>query len=390
MNREVVSMVLAILLAGLVALPGCGASKAELDECKALVTEQSTTIEEQGSEIAESESQLEAKDVRIVELEEENAQLQKEIEELLETEIGKTENERAEDSEAPKDPTYMELLEFMWADITNEKEYLVPGTTNQWNHLQYALDFLRNAEAKGIRGYPVTIWIEEGETWFFTGFETTDKGWVYILPAIEREVKLEVDKEYHQLNNFSPFGVDDTIVEITIHKVERGIKYGKIDGNIDDWPSDIAMKSDPAKDLTGAVENERGVNLKAVQAFMNEDYLYVAIQIYDVFDLSLRRNYFIAVDCDKDGQDEYHFGVRPSGRTWVFDHTTDPNNWISETAFDVAAYGETNVIEVEIPRKAYEIPSSIYIYCRVTQGGPTVDSTGWFEVWFDVSLDRGT
>lgn len=81
MNRKVVSIALAVLLMGLVVLPGC-VSQTELDECKALVVEQNTTIEEQGSEIAELESQLEAKDVSIAELEEENATLQKEIEEL--------------------------------------------------------------------------------------------------------------------------------------------------------------------------------------------------------------------------------------------------------------------------------------------------------------------
>ena len=239
MNSKVVSIALAVLLAGLVALPGC-VPQAELDECRALVVEQSATIEEKTAQI-----------------------------EALEAEIVELENERT---------------------------------------------------------------------------------------------------------------------EVPEEEVMETVKYGKIDGNIDDWPSDIAMISDPAEDLTGDVKDERGVDLKAVWAFMNEDYLYVAIEIYDVFDLSLLRNYFIAVDCDKDYWDEYHFGVRPSGRTWVFDHTVNPNNWVVEWVLDVAAHGETNVIEVEIPRKAYEIPSSIFILCRVTEGGPNVDSTEWFEV----SLDEGT
>ena len=179
MNRKVVSIVLAVLLMGLVVLPGCGVSKAELDECKALVAEQTVQIQSQNATIEEQASQ---------------------IEELK--------NELAEAPKVPKDPTYMELIEFMWADITDEEEH--------WGHDSYAQVFLRRAKERGVRGYAVTIWLKGYESWFFTGFETTDKGWIYILPAIDREVKLEVGKKYHVLNDFSPFGVDDTILKIII------------------------------------------------------------------------------------------------------------------------------------------------------------------------------
>jgi hypothetical protein len=113
---------------------------------------------------------------------------------------------------------------------------------------------------------------------------------------------------------------------------------------------------------------------------MDEDYLYVAIQIYDVFEPSLLRNYFIALDFDNDGRDEYHFGVRPNGDTWVFDHTRDKNNWNTEDTQGVVAAGKRDTIEVKISRKYYSIPGSIFIYCRVTEGGPTVDRTIWFGV----------
>lgn len=197
MNRKVVSITLAVLLAGLVALPGCGVSQAELDEYKALVAEQSDTIEEQAAQIQSQNTTIEEKTAQI---------------EALKTEIVELENERAEDSEAPKDPTYMELLEFMREDETEKMWY-----EDYPMHDMLARIFLENAREKGIRGYSVTILIGEGQIWYFTGFETTDKGWIYILPAIDREVKLEVGKRYHVLNDFSPFGVDDTILKITIH-----------------------------------------------------------------------------------------------------------------------------------------------------------------------------
>lgn len=154
----------------------------------------------------------------------------------------------------------------------------------------------------------------------------------------------------------------------------------KIDGSIDEWPSDIAMVSDPTGDVSSDAKDKRGIDLKAVRAFMDEDYLYVAIQIYDVFEPSLLRNYFIALDYDGDRQDEYHFGLRPDGSTWVFDHTIDKSNWTAEDTWGVLAVGQGDTIEVVISKKEYGIPSNILIYCRVTEGGPTVDTTEWFEV----------
>jgi len=52
----------------------------------------------------------------------------------------------------------------------------------------------------------------------FAGFETIDRDWVYILPAIDQQVKLEKGKSYRQLNGSSPFGEgDDTISEIVVY-----------------------------------------------------------------------------------------------------------------------------------------------------------------------------
>ncbi len=149
---------------------------------------------------------------------------------------------------------------------------------------------------------------------------------------------------------------------------------------MNEWPSTALMISDPYGDISSNVVSEKGVDLKAVYALMDENYLYVAVQIFGVFAPSLRRNYFIALDFDKDRRDEYHFGVRPNGDTWVFDHTIDKSNWNAESTVGVVAAGEGDTIEIRIPREEYRIPGSILVYCRATEGGPTVDLTKWFEV----------
>ena len=88
MKTKIVSVVLAVLLIGLVVLPGC-VSRGELNELKAQLVEKDAQIEAQaaqinelGTQIAALNSTIEAKDAKIAELKKENTELKKEIEEL--------------------------------------------------------------------------------------------------------------------------------------------------------------------------------------------------------------------------------------------------------------------------------------------------------------------
>lgn len=67
MKRKVVSIVLAVLLTGLF-LPGC-TSRAEIEECRAQVTEQAAQIESQNTTVTEQAAQIEETKAQIVELE---------------------------------------------------------------------------------------------------------------------------------------------------------------------------------------------------------------------------------------------------------------------------------------------------------------------------------
>jgi hypothetical protein len=149
---------------------------------------------------------------------------------------------------------------------------------------------------------------------------------------------------------------------------------------VDDWPAFVAILSDPAGDVRRDIKNNSAADLKTVRAFMDEDYLYVAIQIYDVFNFSLLRNYFIALDFDGDNKDEYHFGFRPNGETWVFNHTIDKNNWTAENTWMVVAAAKQDFIEIMISINEYRIPSNISLYSRVTDGVTNLDATEWLDV----------
>jgi hypothetical protein len=153
-----------------------------------------------------------------------------------------------------------------------------------------------------------------------------------------------------------------------------------IDGIMDEWPPTAAMISDPSGDVSSNVTSPQGTDLKAIYALMDEKYLYIAIQMYGDFSLSLLRNYFIALDFNGDYQDEYHFGIISNDNVWVFNHTVNRNNWNTESTPGVVAIRGKDTIELRIPRNIYTIPSKILAYCRVTEGGPTVDSTAWFSI----------
>lgn len=156
-----------------------------------------------------------------------------------------------------------------------------------------------------------------------------------------------------------------------------------IDGVMNDWPPTAVMITDPPGDFSSDVKINEGVDLKAVYALIDKDYLYVAIQIYGAFAPSLLRNYFILLDLNNDQQAEFQFGFRPNGETWVFNYAKDRDNPSVETTSSVAAGINNDVIEAKISREEYAIPQSIFIGCIVTEGYAAVDSIYWFPCLAD-------
>lgn len=218
MKRKIVSAILAILLLVLV-LSACAPSvdqtqvdelevqKAQLEaDLKKQAEESAAEISGLQDELKQAKSENEGLEAQVTRLQSElNAKSAQAAEaDQLKAQIAEL---QAELAEFPKDPSYDELMEFMAQDKTDEAGY---------DRYKSILVFLRNARNAGIQGYVVTIWIKEGQNWYFTGFNTTDQGWVYLVTPLDLEVKLEVGEEYHKLNNFDPFGVDDTIEEIVV------------------------------------------------------------------------------------------------------------------------------------------------------------------------------
>ena len=213
-------MISVVLLMGL-ALPGCS-SNAELNkleeqvsrlkaENSSLQTENSvlhaanTTLQAEKSILENEKTKLKVENSRL-EAEKKALEIQKnEQVSELKAKLDKLETEfRVTMSEGP---TYNEVMKFLEQDKTEEKDYEL--------HETYTWEFIKNARAQGLRGYPVLVFTST-RILIFAGFTTTE-GYIYILPLTGQQVRLTEGKGYLQINRNSPWGDQD----FTIRRVVR-------------------------------------------------------------------------------------------------------------------------------------------------------------------------
>ena len=169
----------------MVDLSGCGVPKAEVEKLNAQVSQLQN---EKGLLQAEKDSLLKEK----VECEKKLAGIEASIPKL-------------------KDPTYEEAKEFIRKDTTNE---IMPGNLDKATYT-----VIQNARKQGLNSYLTIAKLKgaQGTTWsfYFVGFNTVDRGWVYFVATSDFEAKLEVGKKYYQINNLLPrTDIDDTILSI--------------------------------------------------------------------------------------------------------------------------------------------------------------------------------
>jgi len=198
-------------------------------------------------------------------------------------------------------------------------------------------------------------------------------------------------------------GTQSTPVTTPSSKVIGNLKV-IMDGNIDEWSSRAVKISDPCGDVSDKAASKKGADLKMVWILMAEDYLYVAIQLYDAFDPSLLRNYIIDFDFDNDKLPDFDFGVRPydwpgrtAGKAWIlgFGRTGNKSDWFNEnniSIFDIAGVAsawklDAGIIEMAIPRvtATYKMRDSVTSIVRITDGKIDIDSSG---TPFSITLNK--
>jgi len=110
-----------------------------------------------------------------------------------------------------RDPTYAEVLKFIAEDKTDKMEYI----KDEFVCHEFAYMFKTNAYQKGYRCFFVHIGLADGGH-MIVGFNTTDKGMVFIEPQNDYFVDLRVGAHYWNDCLISPSNYivtyDDTIV----------------------------------------------------------------------------------------------------------------------------------------------------------------------------------
>jgi len=116
-----------------------------------------------------------------------------------------------------RDPTYSEVLNFIKWDETNLKKYVAENF--EYVCIDYSIDVCENAQARNLKCHVVELVFKNSTgAHVIVGFNTIDKGWIFIEPQDDREVKVGIGIRYYKDNNYiPPEGViDDTIIKVNI------------------------------------------------------------------------------------------------------------------------------------------------------------------------------
>ena len=176
-------------------------SKKEIEKFQKELSLTRKTLEEREIELEETQLNLKEVQDELADKEEEIKTLKsnledalREIEELkefAEEEYRRGLEEGFGHGYTIRDPTYEEMVDFIRKDRTDEREYI----EGKYECRHFARDVCNNAEDEGIRCALVLVDFEEGSH-AIVGFNTVDKGFIYIEPQTDEEVEIEVGKKY--------------------------------------------------------------------------------------------------------------------------------------------------------------------------------------------------
>ncbi len=112
-----------------------------------------------------------------------------------------------------RNPTHSELREFLAADETNTNQFV----SGEYVCYDFVAELVNNAEAAGIRAAYVRI---RSKNWAhaIAGFETVDRGLIFIEPQSDKEVTIEIGQPYPwwQAGAASPTEQQSALTEIQI------------------------------------------------------------------------------------------------------------------------------------------------------------------------------
>lgn len=90
-----------------------------------------------------------------------------------------------------KNPTFEEVKDFILKDTTSQNKFVL----NKYECRHFATDVNNNADAAGIRCAFVLLCYRNGQH-AVVGFDTTDRGMIYIEPQTDAAIQPEVGGKY--------------------------------------------------------------------------------------------------------------------------------------------------------------------------------------------------
>ena len=183
----VLGLIAIVLFSSLVALEG------KLDDARAQVLVLDQKLASTKSELSGVKSNLESTKVEVTKLKTENEKL------------------RIAPRYALRDPTYKEMMDFLYADLTDRKTYVI----DVYDCKHFSRDVNNAAQEKGLRCAIVLIRFPDAPGHMLVAFQTTDQGIVFIEPQNDRKMKVEKGVRYWRDNRFYS-EINDTIVDIVI------------------------------------------------------------------------------------------------------------------------------------------------------------------------------
>jgi len=111
-----------------------------------------------------------------------------------------------------RNPTYQEAMDFTATDRTDEHEYQEEIYTCS----DFATDFNNNAEENGLRCAYIYIEYTSDLGHSITGFDTVDRGIIFIEPQFDKVVTLEEGMHYSEENGFKEPDYEDIVRRFTI------------------------------------------------------------------------------------------------------------------------------------------------------------------------------
>lgn len=111
-----------------------------------------------------------------------------------------------------RDPTYSEAINFIVVDKTDKNTYVEGSYVCH----DFSYDVKRNAFKAGYRCFYIVIEFKSNLGHAIVGFNTTDKGLLFIEPQYDKVVRVVIGQHYSAPNGFVQPIYDDTITKIEI------------------------------------------------------------------------------------------------------------------------------------------------------------------------------